>query len=71
MMANSIRKTNLFLSLACLGLAFFLSSVVAQAADKPKYETEMPAGLKAPAEVETVKIHGINNLMSKEERTPK
>lgn len=46
-------KTKLFLSLACLGLASLVLSVVAQAADKPKMATEMPAGIKAPAEVQT------------------
>ena len=50
---KSLLKTNLFLSLGFLGVAFLTSSGVAQAADKPKYATEMPAGITAPAEVKT------------------
>ncbi len=34
-----------------LVLAFFASSVVAQASDKPKMATKMPEGIKAPTEV--------------------
>jgi hypothetical protein len=52
-MTNLLSKTNLLLSLACLGIAFFALSDVVQAADKPKYATEMPAGITAPAEVKT------------------
>jgi hypothetical protein len=52
-MNNFSMRTNLLLSLASLGIAFFASSGVAQAADKPKYATEMPAGITAPAEVKT------------------
>ena len=36
-----------------LGFALVATGFVAQAADKPKYATEMPAGLTAPAEVKT------------------
>jgi hypothetical protein len=39
--------------LAFLGLAFFASSDVAQASDKPKMATEMPVGITAPAEAKT------------------
>ena len=46
-------KKNLIFGIVCLGLAFFVSSVAAQAADKYKMTTEMPAGITAPAEVET------------------
>ncbi len=46
-------KRNLFLALACLGFAYFAPSDVAQASDKPKMLTEMPAGIQAPAEVQT------------------
>jgi hypothetical protein len=52
-MTNLFIKTNLFISLGFLGVAFLTPSGVAQAASKPKYATEMPAGLKAPAEVKT------------------
>jgi hypothetical protein len=52
-MANFNKKTNLFLSLGFLGVAFLTPSGVAQAADKPKMATEMPAGITAPAEVKT------------------
>ena len=52
-MAKFFMKTNVFLSLAFLGVAFLTPSIVANAADKPKYATEMPAGLTAPAEVKT------------------
>jgi hypothetical protein len=52
-MNNFSMKTNLLLSLASLGIAFFASSGVAQAADKPKMATKMPAGITAPAEVKT------------------
>jgi hypothetical protein len=34
-----------------LVLAFFASSVVAQASDKPKMATKMPEGIKAPTVV--------------------
>jgi hypothetical protein len=52
-MTNVLMKTNLFLSLGFLGVALFASSGVANAADKPKMATEMPAGITAPAEVKT------------------
>jgi hypothetical protein len=46
-------KTNLFLSLVFLGVAFLTPSATANASDKPKMATETPAGIAAPAEVET------------------
>jgi hypothetical protein len=53
MMKNIFIKTNFLISLGFLGVVFLTSSGVAQAADKPRYETEMPAGLTAPAEAKT------------------
>jgi hypothetical protein len=55
-------KTNLFLSLTCLGLASLVLSVVAQAADKPKMATEMPAG-KENNWIQTVPGKGWNTLL--------
>jgi hypothetical protein len=52
-MKKSLMKANLFLGLACLGLAFLAPSVAAQESNKPKMATEMPAGITAPAEVQT------------------
>jgi len=52
-MTKFFMKTNVFLGLAFLGVAFLTPSIVANAADKPKYATEMPAGITAPAEVKT------------------
>jgi len=52
-MTKFFMKTNVFLCLAFLGVAFLTPSVAANAADKPKYATEMPAGITAPAEVKT------------------
>ena len=52
-MTKFFMKTNVFLCLAFLGVAFLTPSIVANAADKPKYATEMPAGITAPAEVKT------------------
>jgi hypothetical protein len=46
-------KTNSYLTLAFLAVAFLMPSVGANAADKPKYATDMPAGITAPAEVKT------------------
>jgi hypothetical protein len=46
-------KPNLFLGLACLGLVFLTPSVTAQESKKPKMATETPAGITAPAEVQT------------------
>jgi hypothetical protein len=36
-----------------LGFALVATGFVAQAADKPKYATQTPAGITAPAEVKT------------------
>ncbi len=52
-MTSFFRKTNLFLSLGFLGVAFLTPGITANAADKPKYATETPAGINAPAEVKT------------------
>jgi hypothetical protein len=52
-MTNFFMKTTLSLSLVFLGLAFLTPSVTANAADKPKYATETPAGITAPAKVKT------------------
>jgi hypothetical protein len=46
-------STKRIVTISILGFALVATGFVAQAADKPKYETEMPAGLTAPAEVET------------------
>ena len=46
-------KRNVFLGLACVGFACLAPSIAANAADKPKMATEMPAGITAPAEVHT------------------
>jgi hypothetical protein len=53
MMARFFMKTNYFLSLAFLGLAFLTPSGVAQASDKPKMATQTPPGIAAPAEIKT------------------
>ncbi len=45
-------KANLILGLACLGLAFLTPSAAAQS-KRPKMATETPAGIKAPAKVNT------------------
>ncbi len=52
-MTKFFMKTNLILSLVFFAVASLASSGVAQAADKPKYATEMPVGITAPAEVKT------------------
>ncbi len=52
-MTKFFMKTTLFISLGFLGVAFLTPSGVAQAADKPKYATETPAGIAAPAEIKT------------------
>jgi hypothetical protein len=52
-MKNLLLKPNLYLGLACLGLAFVAPSVAAQESNKPKMATETPAGITAPAEVQT------------------
>jgi hypothetical protein len=48
-MTKFLMKTNSYLILAFLAIAFLLPSVGANAADKPKYATDMPAGIAAPA----------------------
>jgi hypothetical protein len=48
-MTKFLKKTNSYLILAFLAVAFLLPSVAANAADKPKYATDMPAGIAAPA----------------------
>jgi hypothetical protein len=52
-MTKFLMKTNSYLTLAFLAVAFLMPSVGANAADKPKYATDMPAGITAPAEVKT------------------
>jgi hypothetical protein len=52
-MTSFFVKTNIFLSLGLLGVAFLTPGVTANAADKPKYATQTPAGIAAPAEIKT------------------
>jgi hypothetical protein len=46
-------KTNLFLSLAFLGVVFLASCATAQESKKPRMATKTPVGITAPAEVKT------------------
>jgi len=46
-------KSDLLFALVGLGFATFAASGFAQAQDKPKYATETPAGIAAPAEIKT------------------
>jgi hypothetical protein len=51
-------KTTLFISITVFGVAFFASSVFAEESKKPKYATQTPAAITAPAEVQTRRLYG-------------
>ena len=51
-MKFALIKASLILGIGCLGLAFLSPSAAAQS-KRPKMATEMPAGIKAPAKVNT------------------
>ncbi len=48
-----MKRINLILSLAILGVAFLTPSATAKESKKPRMATEMPAGITAPAKVRT------------------